>query len=179
MNYARVSARYAKSLLNLATEKGKLDTVYQDMVQIEKAVRESRDLGLLLKSPVVKTDKKQAILKAIFGSFDAITLTFIEILSRKKREAILFEIATSFIRQYKESKGILTVKLKSAVKLDEALRNKIISKVAAIDKKEVELVEQIDPELIGGFVLMVDDVQVDASIARKFREIRQEFSKNL
>lgn len=179
MNYARVSGRYAKSLLDLSSEKGQLEAVYQDMLHIEQAVRENRELSILLKSPVVKSDKKRAILKAIFHSFDTITLTFVEILLRKKRETILFEIATSFIRQYKVQKGILTVKLKSAVKLDEALRNKIISKVAAIDKKEVELIEEIDADLIGGFVLVVDDVQVDASISRKFRELRQVFSKNL
>src|SRR6202000_3493312 len=112
----RLAARYAKSVLDLAVDRAQLDNVYNDMLLIKGALRDSRDLVTLLHSPIVKADKKGSILDAIFaGKISEITAAFIKLLLQKERETYLPEIVTAFIGQYKEYKGIQTVRLTTAV----------------------------------------------------------------
>jgi F-type H+-transporting ATPase subunit delta len=178
MNNSRVSYRYAKSLLDLSREQDRLEPVYSDMKRISATVAESRELQLFLKSPVVKSDKKEAALKALFGSCDKMTLLFIDILLRRKREGILGQVALGFETLYKQQKGIRTAFVTSAVPLSDSVRNKVKDLVMRAHKGEVEVIEKVDSNLIGGLVLRMGDTQVDASIARRFRELKQEFSKN-
>src|SRR6476620_9378964 len=116
----RASQRYAKSLLDLSLEKGQLEQVHEDMQLVHSTIRGSEELSILLRSPIIKTDKKQDILKAIFGGkIGVITASFIDIVTRKRREAQLENIAESFIAQYKKHKNILTAVITTASGLDE------------------------------------------------------------
>lgn len=102
----RVSSRYAKSLLSLAVEQNCLEQVAKDMHFIEKVISENKPLLLLLKSPIIKTDKKISILSEIFEkNISAVSFSFIKIIARKKREVILQNIASSFNAQYKKERG--------------------------------------------------------------------------
>lgn len=175
----RVSHRYAKSLLDLALERGELEQVHADMLLVKRTIDESRDLELLLKSPVVKTDKKQEILKAIFGDkLSLVSREFIEIITRKRREGQLGEVAASFESQYRKNKQILSAVITTANGLDASLREKVMEIVRNNTRSEVELVEKVDKDLIGGFILRVGDQQVDASIIRQVRNLERQFSEN-
>jgi F-type H+-transporting ATPase subunit delta len=179
MRETRVSYRYAKSLLDLAIEKGQLEQVREDMQLVRDTVHESRELEILLKSPVVKTDKKQDILKAIFGGkIGVITTEFIDIITRKRREAELEIIAESFLSQYRINKNIVTAVITSAAALDDTLRKQVMEIVRKMAGTEVELTEKIDTSLIGGFVLRVGDRQVDTSLIRQIRMLDRNFSEN-
>lgn len=179
MKETRVSHRYAKSLIDLALERGELEAVYADMMLVLKTVRDNRDFELLLKSPVVKTDTKQDILKAIFdGKVTKLTSEFMEIITRKRREGQLEAVAAAFDSQYHKHKQILTAVITTATGLDEKLRAQVIAYVKESLKSEVELVEKIDTSLIGGFLLRVGDKQVDASIIRQIRNLERSFSEN-
>jgi F-type H+-transporting ATPase subunit delta len=175
----RVSYRYAKSLLDLALEKGQLEQVREDMQLVASVIRESRDLLLMLKSPVIKTDKKQEILKAVFGGkIGVITTAFIDIITVKRRESELAIIAESFLNQYKTHKQILTAVITTATGLDKSLRDKVMEIVKGATQSEVELQEKVDKGLIGGFILRVGDKQVDASIIRQIKNLDRTFSEN-
>jgi F-type H+-transporting ATPase subunit delta len=179
MRETRVSYRYAKSLLDLAIEKGQLEQVREDMQLVRDTVHESRELEILLKSPVVKTDKKQDILKAIFGGkIGVITTEFIDIITRKRREAELEIIAESFLTQYRINKNIVTAVITTAAALDDTLRKQVLEIVRKMAGTEVELTEKIDTSLIGGFVLRVGDRQVDTSLIRQIRMLDRNFSEN-
>lgn len=179
MRETRVSYRYAKSLLDLAIEKGQLEQVREDMQLVRDTVHESRELEILLKSPVVKTDKKQDILKAIFGGkIGVITTEFIDIITRKRREAELEIIAESFLTQYRINKNIVTAVITSAAALDDTLRKQVMEIVRKMAGTDVELTEKIDTSLIGGFVLRVGDRQVDTSLIRQIRMLDRNFSEN-
>jgi F-type H+-transporting ATPase subunit delta len=179
MRETRVSYRYAKSLLDLAIEKGQLEQVREDMQLVRDTVHESRELELLLKSPVIKTDKKQEILKAIFGGkIGVITTEFIDIITRKRREAELEIIAESFLSQYRKNKNIVTASITTAAPLDDMLRKQVLELVRKTAGTEVELTEKIDDSLIGGFVLRVGDRQVDTSMIRQIRMLERSFSEN-
>ncbi|MCB0521816.1 MAG: ATP synthase F1 subunit delta [Lewinellaceae bacterium] len=181
MSVQRIATRYAKSLIDLANEHGKLDKVLED-VKSFREVAKNRDFDLLLKSPVVKGDTKQKIFNKLFqGKFDEMTMAFLTILLKKGREAQLTEIANEFVDQFKVINHISTVKLTTANKLTpEAVENihkKLLASTATDDK--VELVTKVNPDLIGGFVVEFEDKLYDASVAHKLSLLKKEFKDNL
>src|SRR4051812_20488466 len=102
-----VASRYAKSLLDLAVEKGQLDAVYADMLQIKEIAGNSKDFINFLNSPIINSDKKIAALKAVFeGKLSAMTSGFLTIVTSKRREAVIPQMAESFIEQYRTHKHI-------------------------------------------------------------------------
>lgn len=172
-----VASRYAKSLIDLAVETKQLDEVIKDMRLVKKVCSENSDFITMLQSPVIKTDKKQAIFKAVFeGKISKTSLAFLNLIAVKMREAYIPEIAASVDEQYKIRKNITTAKVTSAISLDEKLRKQVLSIVKQNATGEIELVEKVDPSLIGGFILTIDDKQVDQSVKRKLNDLRKNFS---
>ena len=164
MRETKAAIRYAKSLLSLGKEKNLLGDFENDFALIQSTCEENRDLQLMLKSPVVKTDKKASILVSIFGSHvSETTHSFIKLLCQKKREYLLADIAKAFHQLILINKGIVDAKITSAVALDQELKASLSSKIKG-EANAVELTEVIDPSLIGGFIVRVGDKQVDASI---------------
>ena len=179
MSDIRVASRYAKSLLELADEKGVLEQVHQDMVLFSKTTSETRDFKLLLRNPIIKHDKKLAVLNAIFkGKVTDMTLAFFTIITRKNREAILDQVALEFEKQYNLKKGIQEVSLISATPLTSDLRKELSDLVARQTGKTVQLLETIDQNLIGGFVLRVGDNQIDSSVRTTLRRLKTNFNDN-
>src|SRR3972149_6195117 len=165
MKETRIAYRYAKSLLAMALEQGVGENTYIDMKNVSEICSQSKGLSLLLKSPIVKPDKKTDILREIFSNrLGKLSLSFIDIIIQKRRESYLEAIAREFQYQYKSHKNILTAIVTSAVGLDDKIRSEIMRIVRESSNAEVELVEKEDKELIGGFILRVGDKQVDASI---------------
>lgn len=180
MNESKLSRRYAKSLIDLATERNEIDAVFNDMQLIHSAIQGSRDLAMFLKNPIINTDKKQNVIAALFSQkVSAITFSFLKIITSKKRESYLDGIVRSFIEMYRDSKGITSAQVFTPVKLDEKLKSEILAYLAAETKRKIEMTETIDPSIIGGFILRWDDKQVDASVSRKLRLLRMDFSENL
>ena len=174
-----VATRYAKSLLQLAAEKGQLEKVFSDMQVVSTVCEENREFTNFLKSPIIKTDKKVAVIKGIFsGKVTDISLGFLSILTQKRRESYMDEMAKAFIEQYKQHKNILTAVITSAIGIDSTVKAKVLELVKQTTSGEVELVEKIDKNLIGGFILTIGDKQVDASVSRKLSELRKTFTVN-
>jgi len=176
----RLASRYAKSILDLAIDKGQLDNVYKDMILMKDICRSSQDFVNLLRSPIVKADKKGKILDVILGGkISELTTAFNKLLLNKGREAYLPEIAFAFIEQYKEYKGIQTVRLTTAVPVSEPVRKAILDKVrSGSNAKEIELNTEVNEDLIGGFILEIGDRMVDGSVAYELNHIRQQFENN-
>ena len=177
----RLAARYAKSLLDLATEKGQLEAVYADMKYLEAICKSNPDFVSMLKSPVINSDQKNAIIAAITkGKISELTASFNHLLVKKGREFDLPEIAFAFVDQYNEIKNIHRVKLTTAVAVSEEVKKSIQTKVQSEKGLgTVELETAIDENLIGGFVLEFNNNLVDASILRDLKDIKKQFTKNL
>lgn len=178
-NY-KVASRYVKSLLSLAQEQGALEDVHKDMQMISHACETNYELVMLMKSPIIKHDKKRAILTKIFeGKVTKLTMAIIDIVTRKNRESLLPEIASEFHNAYNNFKGIQKATVTTTIELDEALRAEIKKIVQELsNKKLIELEEKVEKDLIGGFVLNVGDKQIDASISNKLKELKLSFSHN-
>jgi F-type H+-transporting ATPase subunit delta len=179
MSEFRVASRYAKSLLDLAQEQGKLEEVNRDMQLFEKVGKENREFLLLLKNPIITHDKKLSILRAIFkGRVNDLTLAMFEIIVKKQREAILFSVSKEFHNLYNIVKGIENAEVISVTPLTEQLRSRFKEIIKREFGKEVELHEKVDKELIGGYILKVGDKQIDESIKGKLQTLKRQFSFN-
>lgn len=179
MAYGRAAGRYAKSLIELSIEQNNLEAVKADMDLIHSACEESRDLVLLLESPVVKTDKKLSVLNALFGAqVSDLTNAFIKILTEKGREGLIDDISAAFEDKYLAHKNILKTVIKSVDGVDDTVKAKVTELIKTAYQKDVEIIEEMDRSLIGGFILTIGDKQVDASISSKLAELEKEFSKN-
>jgi F-type H+-transporting ATPase subunit delta len=175
-----VASRYAKSLLDLSIEKKQLEETRNDMKLVQQVCHSNKDLVNLLNSPVVKTDKKIEILNAVFGkNLSKLTLSFFALLANKRREAFIPEIAKAFDELYKTKMNITTAVIKTAIVLDEKLKKRVLEIVKqAAPQGEIELVEKVDPSIIGGFVLTISDRQLDESVKHKLAELKKNLLEN-
>ncbi|MCE6991591.1 ATP synthase F1 subunit delta [Dyadobacter sp. CY323] len=173
MSVSIVAARYAKSLIDLAKEQNVLEAVYQDMLLFKDTADSNRGLMLALKSPVVRHEKKAGILKSLFEArVNPISFAIFLIISRKNRESILDEIAAEFIKAYNLNQGIQKATVVTTTPLTEELRQQFNEMVVSATGKKVQLAEKIDPNLIGGYVLTIEDRQVDASLRSRLNELK-------
>ncbi len=178
MSSYRIASRYAKSLIDLATEKGKLDKVVADMTYFGE-VAKLNDVAVLLKSPIINSDKKSKVFGAIFGDkVDKLTYAFLDIILRKGREAYLGDIATEVISQYRTIKGISIVNIVSAEALlpetIKAIEQKLID--SKLTNANIEFETTVDKSLIGGFVISFNDKLYDASVKHQLDLLRNKFS---
>ncbi len=177
---SKVARRYAKSLFGLALERNVAEVIYKDMELLHATCAASRELVALLRNPIVQSDKKASIIKALFGSkVNDLTNAFMNIVIDKHRESDLNGIAAAYIQFYKDYKGIVTAHIATPVALDATMRETILNLVKKSKGDKVELIEEVDPSLIGGFVLTVGDEQHDTSISRKITMLKREYNINL
>lgn len=177
----RLANRYAKSLISLSMEKNILEEVHADMKYILAVCSASREFTNLLRSPVIKADKKENIIHAVTkDKVSKLTETFCDLLVVKNRESNLPEIAQAFIDVYNNMNGIHYVKLTTATPVSDELKKEITNRLhreAGLEK--VELKSKVQENLIGGFILEFNNNLVDASILRDLRDVRKQFAKNI
>ncbi len=177
MKSSKIAKRYAKSLLELSIENNVVDAVLDNMKTLSATVSESREFELLLASPVVSASKKIEIFNQIFGSFEKVAKLFIELITKNGREVYLKEIANAYQDQVNEYKGITPVTIVSAVALDDTTKATILAKVKEVVSGTLEVSEKIDPSLLGGFIVQMDDKQIDASVASKLSQLKQRLTR--
>ncbi|MDH4057242.1 MAG: ATP synthase F1 subunit delta [Cyclobacteriaceae bacterium] len=180
MAESRAVIRYVKSLLGLAEEQKVLDKVHQDMQLFADVCSQNKEFRIMLRSPVVRHDKKLDVLTKIFkGKVEPLTMAFFEIITKKNREPLLYSISKEFHNSYNDFKGIGKATVTTAISIDDELRGeieKIVKKIS--DKKQIELIEKVDANMVGGFLLTVGDRQIDASIKNKLKSLKIKFSQN-
>ena len=178
MSVNRIASRYAKSLIDLALERKELDTITKDVEQFQAATQ-NRDFRNVLRSPIINTDKKQAIVNAIFeDKIGEVMHAFLRIVLNKGREEYLPQIADAYMRQYKQLQNIATVKLRTAQPVTPVLLEQVRAELAASGAvaPNVEIETSVEPDLIGGYVLEFGDNLYDASVAHQLDELRKEFN---
>ncbi len=181
MSVKRIASRYAKALIDLAQEQGKLETVKED-VDTFRGVLQNRDFELMLRSPVIANPKKKEVLRLLLeGKMDELSMKFFNLLVDKERDDIIPEILVEFMDHYREVKHISKLKVTSVRPLREEDLQEIIKNLQTqkLIEEHVEVETAVDPELIGGFVLEFDDNIYDASVSNQLNELKREFEDNL
>ena len=175
-----IAERYAKSLFELSQEAGKLEEVKNDMDLFLEMVHASADFRLLLISPVIRPDKKVGVLDALLSAkVDKITMKFYHLLASKRREKYLASIAKAYIERYKEHHNIVTIEVRTVSPLSPAMRDKVIGLLEQRRGITVDLIETIDPGLIGGFIVSTGNLRYDASLTTSIKKLKKEFEENL
>lgn len=178
MSISRIANRYSKPLLELAEAQKSLDAVKEDMVSFDALCKSNREFLLMLKSPIITHLKKAEILRKIFsGKINELTASFIDIVARKNREQYLPEIAKAFIVQYNKKMGFQEATVTTPMKLDAELKKAFEQLVTEISGKKPILNEKVNPELIGGYILKLEDQQIDESISGHLSDLKLKFQK--
>lgn len=176
MNGSRAAIRYAKAILSFALEQQKEVEVNNDMLLVANTIQDSKELQLLLNSPVLKTELKKSALKEIFESKTSpLTIGLMNLLIDNKRLPILGEVAKKYNVIFDSLKGIEVAKVTTAIPLTEELNQQVLRKVIEITGKQATIESIINPDIIGGFILRVGDIQYDASVANKLQVLKRQF----
>lgn len=172
MNDSKISVRYARALFESAEEKNILDQIRKDMEEIQRISRVP-EFKVLLASPVIKPSQKLKIMeKVLTGQVEALTLSLLQLVIRNGREEYIPGIARYFTDLYKKHRGIVSATFTSATPVSKALRDRVEKVVREALKTQVELVTDDNEELIGGFVMRIEDQQYDASVARSLKKMK-------
>ena len=181
MRQTKVAQRYAKAIFDLAVETSKLEEVKQDFDLIQSV--QSKDLHLMLMSPVVKAEKKIAIFEAVFSKhIQPLTQSFFKLIFSKGRSVAIQDIISAFIEKYRLQKGIQLVELTTAVEVSNEIKNTIsavLKENKLLKGKSIEMRSKVDASIIGGLIVQVDDRLFDASIRHDLQVIKKQFIENM
>ena len=171
---SRVASRYAKSIISAKDDAKKLDRLKDDALLITQTLESSRDLSLMLRSPIIKSPTKFSILSEVFSKhIDGSTLSFLELICGKNREAALPYIFTEVLAVYYRIKQIQPATVVTSTKIEAALHEKFAQVVKQVSgAKEAMLANKVDKDIIGGFILKIGDKQIDASIRTQLQKIK-------
>ncbi|MBR5101986.1 MAG: ATP synthase F1 subunit delta [Muribaculaceae bacterium] len=174
MNDGLVPNRYAKALYKHAVESGELEQVYGEMKRLESSYAENAKLKAVANNPFIDFDVKSKLLLTAAGARPGGALErFVALLDSKNRMPMLRPIALSFMKLYREERGIAKVTITTAVEFSRAELDRLVDLVKQrLNGKELELTVQVDPEIIGGFIIDVDSQVLDASTKNDLNKLR-------
>ncbi len=175
MSESRITVSYARALFLAARDQEVLDKTRYDAELLLEITTDSAEVRQLLESPVINSSKKLQVFHSLFsGRVGNLTLEFLKLVTENRREEYIPGMCRHFINLYKQERGILQANIATAVPLSERTREEVISIVREAFKAKIELNEQVNENLIGGFVIRVEDRQLDASVRGKLRKIKKE-----
>ncbi len=176
MSGSRAAVRYAKAILSFALEQHKETEVNTDMLLIANTIDESKELQLFLNNPMIKSELKTKALNKVFSTkITTLTSSLINLLIDNKRLSIIEDVATKYTILFDSLKGIEVAKVTTAISLTDDLNRQVLNKVKEITGKQATIENVVNPDIIGGFILRIGDIQYDASIANKLEVLKRQF----
>ncbi len=180
MRQYRVARRYAEALITAAEQKNLLEKISGDCEMLQRLLTQSRELQLFLKSPVIKRDRKREALQGMFAKkVDAVTMSFLDLLTEKGREDILADILQQYFALRDDRLGIVNVEIKAATELSKDQHESIRKKFEGMTRKNVRLAFSLDKHLKGGFIARVGDTVYDGSVKRQLELLRERFAEGV
>lgn len=176
MNLNKAAKRYAKALLTFAIERDELEVIRKDIQNLQGVLDASRELKAVMSSAVIQEEQKIAIYqKAFDGKISAVTLNFMILIAKNSRSSIIPHILIAFEQQYKAIQNIVTVNITTATKMNDELKASLIAYLQQLSPEStIDIQEEIDPELIGGFIFRTDTHQIDASVANRLKSLQRD-----
>jgi F-type H+-transporting ATPase subunit delta len=176
MNESKISVRYARAIFEIAIEKNLLEEISADMVFISEICKID-EVKEVIDSPIIVPSKKTTILHGLLEkNINSISLSLVDLLIKNGREEFLPAVARVFRDNALKHLGITESFLTTAVPVNDKIRKQMSELISSVFKTKVELKENIDKEIIGGFILRVNDNFIDASVRNKLRKIRKELT---
>ncbi len=174
MKSVRVARRYAQALMQIAEEQNAVEPVAADLASVGAALKASRELRLLLASPVVREGKKKAVLQELWGSrLRPTTMAFLLLLTHKQRERLLPEVIEEFSALRDRTLGVVGAEVRTAVPISAAQEAELGAGLSRSTGKTVRIRTAIDPAIRGGLLVRIGDTVVDASVRRQLERLRE------
>ena len=172
MTEHKVSSRYARALLDAAIKEGLQETIYNDLLIVNEIVSGSKELLVLLKSPIVQMWRKKKILEEIFENrIHILTKHFLILLSDKRREGLILNIIEEFNTQYDVTKNRARAEITTAIAIDEVLKNKIKLRIEEWYHKEIIPTFNVKASIKGGVLVKIDDWIYDFTLRKQLEEL--------
>ena len=178
MDIGVISMRYARALLKCATDQKQEDAVYQDMMTVAKSYLEVPALRHTIDNPMLSKDKKEALLIVAAGEKNCqLTKAFIALVLKEDRENVMQFMANSYITLYRKQKNVIRGKLITAARVSAETEQKMRQMVESKTNGTVEFETEVNPDIIGGFILEYDTYRMDASVRNKLNNILNTLKK--
>ena len=178
MDLGVISVRYARALLKSSVEAKLEDEVYHEMQTLAKSYISVPELRFTIDNPMLAKDKKKDILiTACGGKVTSLTISFIQLVLGEDRENTLQFMANSYITLYRQQKNIISGKLTTAAVVSVATEQKMKQMVESNTQGTVEFQAEVNPDIIGGFILEYDTYRMDASVNTKLNSILTQLKK--
>ena len=179
MTEYRVSFRYARAVLNLATQESIAEEILSDFKFVSESIKQSKDLRAFIHSPVILHLRKKKIINEVFiGKVNKLTLAFILLLAEKGRESLIQSIAYQYEVQYNTQYGRLPVEITSANELPENFKIDINGKLSKWTNKVILSDYKINKDIIGGLQLKIDDWVFDSSVRNQLSLLHKQMIEN-
>ena len=178
MEIGVISVRYARALLKSATDAKIEEAVYTEMQQLARSYVEVPQLRFTIDNPMLSKEKKETLLLTAVGKKpSALTKTFIQLVLREDRESVMQFIANSYVTLYRQQKNIIRGRLITAAQVTPATEQKMRQMVESKTNGTVEFETEVNPDIIGGFILEYDTYRMDASVKTKLNSILNTLKK--
>jgi len=173
-----VAKRYAVALFNAAVKQDIAEQVDDDLASFVQLLRENRDLVGFLKSPEILTDAKKQLVVDVFGDRTAgLFVKFILLLIDKKRLTHILSIADAYRQLYEQLQGIVEARVITAVPLDADLEQQTVDRLEEATNKTIRISKTVDPDIVGGMIIIVGDNILDGSIRHKLEQMSRSLSE--
>ena len=180
MKQSRLANRYAKALFQLALEQKNLDEVSQDMLLISQTITENNELAQMLKSPIIKLETKVKVMQGLFSKHtNPLSLRFMILVAKKSREEYLAYFAEEFTAIYKEYSGLVDAWVTTASDIEQDVKDNLLALLKKITGKTIQLHQDVNADLLGGFVVNFSGYQYDASTRRLMNKLSDNFKEDL
>ena len=178
MDIGVISVRYARALLKSSTDAKIEDSVYKDMQILAKSYIDVPELRFTIDNPMLSKDSKENLLvTAAGGNVCELTKNFISLVLKEGREGIMQFMANSYITLYRKQKNVIRGKLITAAAVSDDTEQKMRQMVESNTNGTVEFETEVEPDLIGGFILEYDTYRMDASVKSKLNGILTQLKK--
>ncbi len=168
---------YARSLYEVAAEQDSLDVVREQLGQFADALHDERQVAVFFFSPYFSTEEKKDGLHKMVTGADAVTMNFLEALIERHRMPAIFRIRTRFEEVWDKDHKLLPVEVTSAIELDKATVKSIGDRIGEQTGNEIEMTSRVDPDILGGLVLRVGNLILDASIRNRLEQLRKQVAQ--
>lgn len=168
---------YARALFEVADERDSLDEIHEELDAFADAMHENRQLAQFFFSPYFSAkEKKDGLHRAVQGANPAF-VNFLEALIERHRMPAIFRIRTEFESLWDEARKLLPVRIVSAIKLDPDIVKTLADRIGGQVDRQVEVSTTVDPDILGGVVLQVGNVILDASIKNRLEQLRKQVAQ--
>jgi F-type H+-transporting ATPase subunit delta len=168
---------YSRALFEAAKDNDVVDRIHEELVQVDDALREDPELRLFFFSPYFTSEEKKEGVRRVVEGADERLVNFLELLAERHRMPLLPRVRRQFEGLWAEEHKLLPVSVTSAVELDESLLEEIGKRIQDQTGRRVELSANVEPDVLGGLVVRVGNMVLDASVRNRLEQLRKQVAK--